>query len=535
MKFIFLLTIPIYLLYINLISTSSLHMLQQNRYNRGYRYSKWIKNHFASLFINEQLLYLVFLIFSYWKTLNHMTPLLFILMLLILLQKRWDTKKSTITKIPLKKTARIKRLIFTNNLLYLLICLFPLFHMEESWWSINYLYLGFLASINPLMILLANFLNRPLERAVNHHFRVQAQKKLKAMTNTEVIGITGSYGKTSIKNITYEILSEKFNVFKTPENYNTPYGLMITINEYLDKYNDYFIAEMGACKKGEIKELCDLVKPKYGILSTIGVAHLETFGSEKNIEDTKFELIESLPKDGYGILNGDDPKQLHHEIQNTVSIGWIGINNKKVDCRAENIRMSKEGTTFDVIMKNDSKIYSFQTKLLGKNNIYNILSGILLGYHLGISMEELAKSVKNIKPIEHRLSLSKYYDIMLIDDAYNSNPIGAHSALDVLMMMPGKHIVVTPGMIEMGEQEEKINYEFGKYMASHTDEVILIGKEKTKPIYEGLLSENFPKEKIHILNNVMEAFPLARKLKEKETYVLIENDLPDTFNEKTKE
>ena len=159
-------------------------------------------------------------------------------------------------------------------------------------------------------------------------------------------------------------------------------------------------------------------------------------------------------------------------------------------------------------------------------------SSILLGHELGIDITNLQKATKKIMPVEHRLSMTKYYDINIIDDAYNSNPDGAKMALEVLKMMPGKRIIVTPGMIEIGNKEAEVNKEFGQEIATSADEVILIGAEKTKPIYEGLMAQKYNKEKIHILNDVMEAFPLMQKLKGENTYVLLENDLPDTFNEK---
>ena len=147
-------------------------------------------------------------------------------------------------------------------------------------------------------------------------------------------------------------------------------------------------------------------------------------------------------------------------------------------------------------------------------------------------VKDLQKAVKMVQPIEHRLSMMKYYDLNIIDDAYNSNPMGCKMALEVLKMMPGKHIVVTPGMIEVGNREEEVNREFGREIALNTDEVILIGEEKTKAIYQGLMDNNFDKKKIHVLNDVMDAFPLMRQLQDKDTYVLLENDLPDSFNEK---
>ena len=526
---IFLLVILVYLVHIFIISTRSLHMLQQNRYNRGYRYIKWIIKNYRETLINFSLLFFVFI---FGSAINDFGYIIFLAIVLFVTFVFIDRRRKDSVKLPLKYTARILRLIVTNMIIYIIPILIMLLFYEEKSSYICYLILGIMSYLNYFIVLLDNFINRPVEKMVNNYFRNKAIDKLNSMESMEVIGITGSYGKTSTKNILYDVLSVKYNIFKTPENYNTPYGLMISINNFLDKYNDYFIAEMGACKVGEIQELCDLVHPKYGILTKVGLAHLETFGSEENITKTKFELIESLPSDGIGILNGDDPKQVDHMIKNKCKILWIGIDNKKVDTYAYDIDLSYRGTKFRVKFKDLDNDYIFETKLLGKNNIYNILASITLGHVLGISIKDLQKAVKYIKPIEHRLSMKKMGDINIIDDAYNSNPDGSKMALEVLHMMPGKKIIVTPGMIEIGEKEDEVNKEFGREIAKTCDEVILIGENKTKPIYDGIIEEGFNKNNIHVLNDVMEAFPLINKLKGKETYVLLENDLPDSFNEK---
>jgi len=534
MKIIFIITLILYLIHIFLITHRSLHMLQQNRYNRGYRYIKWILKNKEETLISLRLLFLIFIFGFILEPLNNLTPYLFLIIYLFLTYIYLQERQKENTKLPLKYTSRIKRLLVTITILYLIPILIFLINFDEDSLSLYYFILGSLSYLNYFVVLLANFLNRPFEKIVGLYFENQAKTKLANMPNMQVIGITGSYGKTTTKNIVYDILDYKFNVFKTPANYNTPYGLMLTINNQLDKFNDYFIAEMGACKKGEIKELCNLVHPKYGILTKIGLAHLETFGSEENIQHTKFELIESLPSDGIGILNGDDEKQRTYHIHNNCKIIWIGIDNKKVDCLAYNLELSYKGTKFQVKWKNDDKEYNFETKLLGRYNIYNLLAGIALGRELGLKVSDLIKIVKQITPVEHRLSMIKYHDINIIDDAYNSNPSGAKMALEVLKMMPGKHIIVTPGMIEIGPQEEEVNREFGRQIASSVDEVILIGISQTKPIYEGLKEKKFSAEHIYRLNDVLDAFPLIQKLKDKETYVLLENDLPDSFNEKTR-
>ena len=170
--------------------------------------------------------------------------------------------------------------------------------------------------------------------------------------------------------------------------------------------------------------------------------------------------------------------------------------------------------------------------MLGRANIYNILASIALGKELGITIEQLELGVKKVRPVEHRLELRKYYDVNLIDDSYNSNPTGAKMALDVLNLMPGKKIIMTPGMIELGEKQYEANLEFGKQIAEVCDEVILVGKEQTKPIYDGLMVKDYDEKKIHIIDDVMKGFSLIRKLKEDDTYALLENDLPDLFSEK---
>ncbi len=526
----FLLSLLLFLFYGILKTKKVFQVLQQNWYNDGNRYLKWINNNRDKVFINLDMFFPVFLlglVLPYKYSL--IIFILFYMICFFILDKKQRKEQ---VKLKLVVTARVKRLILASLLVYgVVITIMCLTFNEELIWM-YYLILGLMMYLEYLYIYVINIINKPVEKCVFLHYKRQALKKLKNASNMEVIGITGSYGKTSSKNILSDILNIKYNAFPTPKNFNTTYGMINTINNYLDKFNDLFIAEMGAFKQGEIKEICDLLYPKYGILTTIGTAHLESFGSRENIRNGKFELIESLPTNGVGVLNGDDPYQLSYNLKNKVKIIWIGIDNKDVDVYADNIKLSSSGTEFDVHFKGDKKKYHFETKLLGKANIYNILAGIALGDYLKISKEELIRGVKKVKSVEHRLELKKMGNINIIDDAYNSNPVGSKMAIDVLNLMPGKKIIVTPGMIELGSEQYNLNFEFGKNIAKVCDEVILIGKEQTKPIYDGLIQEKFNTKHIHILNDVKEAFPLINSLADKETYALLENDLPDIFNEK---
>ena len=216
-------------------------------------------------------------------------------------------------------------------------------------------------------------------------------------------------------------------------------------------------------------------------------------------------------------------------MKNNCKIVTIGIENKDVDVRATDIKLSNTGTTFNVIFKGDKTKYKFETKLLGRANVYNILAGIALGYNLNINIDQLIIGVKKVKPVEHRLELKKMGNINIIDDAYNANPDGAKMALDVLENMPGKKIVISSGMIELGTKEYELNFELGKYMSTKVDKVILLGKEITKPIYDGLKDSKFKDENIVILKDINEAINLIKNETE-DTYVLIQSDLPDIFN-----
>jgi len=503
-------------------------MLQQNYYNESSRYLFWVVKNVRKNFINfDLLLFLCF--FTFFLSFN--VSLLFeSILCLIVLALYYLYNKNEQTKKPLVVTSRVKRLIFTLILIHGAAIAIIYFNFIPEYLWFYYLTLSIMAYFNPLIIILANFINKPAEAYVYYYYKSKAMKKMREM-NIPVVGITGSYGKTSSKNILWDILNVKMNPFKTPSNFNTPYGLIRSINNYLDKFNDIFIAEMGAFKVGEIKKTCKLMKPKYGILTTIGEAHLESFGSRENIQKGKFELIESLPSDGVAVLNGDDPYQLSYKLKNNCKVLWIGIDNKDVDLYASNIKLSHVGTTFDVTFK-DKGTYSFQTKLLGTHNIYNILAGIMLGYYLGLSIDDLKRGVSSIEVIEHRLELKKMGDINIIDDAYNSNPVGSKMAVEVLGLMPGTKIVVTPGMIELGEKQYELNYKFGEYIADSADYVILVGREQTKPIFDGLKNKCYNEKNIYVINNVLDAFPLMQKLKKGETYVLLENDLPDLFNER---
>ena len=529
MKVYFVLSLIPCFFYLIYKSKKAMHMLQQNWYNDGNRYFKWILDNQGKVFITFDLL---FFLLYFTKLLNAKTTIIVFITFYIIvyyLYKKYIKKEQS--KKPLVITARIKRLYATTLILYLITIIPFILDFNENSIYVFYTYIGLTIWFNYLYIMLANIINKPIEKLVFLHYKRQANNKINSMINLKRIGVTGSYGKTSTKNALNDILNVKYNSFATPKSFNTMYGLINAINNYMDKFNDIFIAEMGAFKKGEIKEKADFIKPTYGILTTIGTAHLESFGSRENIQKAKFELIDSLPKNGIAVLNMDDPYQTSYEIKSKCKVIWVSLKNKKADVYVSNIKLSSSGTSFTCTFKDTKEKCEFNTKLLGSANVYNIVESIALAHELGLTVEQIKIGVKRIATIEHRLELKKMDNIVIIDDAYNSNPVGSKMALEVLSYMDGKKIIVTPGMIELGEKQYEYNYEFGREIAKVCDEVILVGEEQTKPILDGLKKEKYSEKNIYVLNDVKESFPLMKKLSDNKTYVLLENDLPDIFNE----
>ena len=382
-------------------------------------------------------------------------------------------------------------------------------------------------------IVLANIIVKPIEDRVNQYYYEKAQEKIKSMEDLKVVGITGSFGKTSTKFITSTILEEKYKVLKTPESYNTPMGISKVINNDLSNEYDVFVAEMGARNIGDIRELAELTKPQIGIITSIGPSHLGTFKNVENIMKTKYELIEELPTDGIAIFNYDNEhiKKLADKTFKEKIL--YGIEKKdEVDVYATDIKVSEMGSTFKLCNKDGNSI-ECTTKLLGEHNIYNILAGVCVAMAMGLNMEEIKNGIQKIEPIPHRLDIiNPGTGVIIIDDAFNSNPIGAKAALDVLSQFKdGKRIIVTPGMVELGEREEEENKEFGINIGKVCDYVILVGEKRTKPIYEGLKETKFTEKNIFVVKDLNEATEDIQKIVQPKDVVLFENDLPDNYNE----
>ena len=376
---------------------------------------------------------------------------------------------------------------------------------------------------------LSALLAQPMEKAINRHFFRDAQKKLQNDPNLIRIGITGSYGKTSTKFILATLLREKYVVLATPSSFNTPMGLTRVVREQLRPEHQVFLAEMGARHKGDIAELVDLVHPQYGVLTSVGPQHLETFGTIETVAQTKYELIEGLPADGAAFFAGDGGICEALYAKTTIDKTLAGLT-EACSVRAEDIRVTTDGSTF-VLVTPQGRV-ECHTPLLGRHNIQNAVLCAAVACKLGLSLAQIAAGLSKVEPVEHRLQLIRGAGgVTVIDDAFNANPAGAKAAMEVLAGFPGRRICVTPGMVELGEEEEELNRLFGRQMAAACTIAILVGKRRAKPIAEGLREAGFAEENLHIVANLDEATALLARTTQPGDVVLFENDLPDNYDE----
>ncbi len=500
--------------------TRQLQMLQQNSYYPS-RYMGWIKDNVpfydAVLFLISSVLFIFGLYIP--------QAIFCAAVLAIRIPMHLNMQKKSIKKLVF--TARIKRFFATAIVLQLLlISVYAV--MPTTLRGTLCLDLSFLLSfMTPVLTLIVWVITLPIEKAVSLWFVNDAKKILKSYKDLKVIGITGSYGKTTTKFILTRILSEKFNVVCTPQSFNTPMGVVRTVRQHFKPQTQIFVCEMGAKNVGDIKEICKIVHPDFGIITSVGEQHLETFKTVDNVFKTKFELADAVKrKNGITYVNGDSKEIIQRiEKKNFKVYG----SEKDFDYTVSNIVSDRNGSKFDLEL--DDTVITLSTKLLGKHSIINIAASAAMAYNLGVTPEDIKFAVASLKPTEHRLELKNSVNrSLLIDDAYNANPEGSTEAVNVLSTFKGmKKVIITPGLIELGEKEYECNFNLGAHAAKNCDVVILVGINRSKPLAEGVKSTDFNTENLHIAASFKEAMEIYSKIADNNTIVLLENDLPDNY------
>lgn len=360
----------------------------------------------------------------------------------------------------------------------------------------------------------------PFEWFIKHYYFKKALNKLTSI-DPIVIGITGSYGKTSTKNYLYQLLKITYNTAVTPNSYNTPMGITKTILNQLNPLVKVFIVELGVDSRGGMKKLLQLVHPTHALITAIGPQHLATFKSIAAIQKEKLALAESI-KGGMVVLNGDNPYLNNAHIHSQANIIYYGLSSE-FRYSATIQQMDGNGTTLTLHWPNQD--YSAWTPLLGRHHLRNVLGAVVMANGLNVPMDEIIRKLRTLQHEPHRLSRKTHGNWLILDDSYNSNFEGFKAALEVLKELPERRVLITPGLIELGDQSYPINFQLGQLSSQMVDEVYLIGKQQTIPFKEGLVSQGF--EAVHVFDTFQEANYQLLTRQEEHLTILIENDLPD--------
>lgn len=367
----------------------------------------------------------------------------------------------------------------------------------------------------------ANIILNPFERLNNERYVRKTKKELAENDCLIKIAVAGSFGKTTVKNVLFSMMSEKYETVKTDKNFNTPLGIVKSAKN-ISATTRVFIAEMGARYLGDIKKLCDVVNPQYAIITGVTGQHLETFKTLDNVYAEKFSVLDYITDDGFCVVNRCG---LEREIllpENAFFVGGIGDY-----VYADEIKPSPDGSNFCLYL--DGEKYNAETRLLGRHNVDDIVAAAAMAKKLGVTDADIMRAIKNLKPVPHRLELLNNGRINIIDDTYNGNPVGAKRALEVLSEFDGRRIVVTPGLAELGKREREENEILGKEIANVANLALIIGRNG-EYIKKGLIENGFPEENALFFKKLSDAERFFSDLFSANDTVLFLNDLPDELN-----
>lgn len=387
------------------------------------------------------------------------------------------------------------------------------------------LLLGFLLLTQPyLSLTLATLIFKPLDLYKRNQIKETLKRKLQSFHKLTIIGITGSYGKTSTKVFLYHLLKSKYKTLKTPGSYNTLLGIAKVVDFELYPDYEYFICEMGAYKRGDITEIAETVQADMAILTGINEQHLERYGSIENEILGEFELIATLKKDQPAFINIDNEyiKNNYQKYDKTfITYGFTDDQNT-----IRNIKTLQGGSSFELVLQGES--VDVTTRLTGNAHLTNILSAATVASYCGMSDREIAKAIQTLSPASHRLEIKEIENpkMTVIDDAYSSNTTGFAEALELLNTFPSPKIIVTPGIIELGSETHTIHKNLGKKVDEVCDYIILVGKnERTNGLADGVTN----KEKIIYIKEFKEVWEVIKTLEVNHPTLLIENDLTDIY------
>lgn len=556
---------------------SYLHIFQQQEYD-NHRMFAWIINNLAidkrlsiTLLITFYINLLIFYKFNFLHNLSKLIITNFLTILPISIIAYLEKDPLKFAKKPLILTDRAKRIyylaLFMNfvgtlgilslkiNLRYYLIQLLLIIHLI------------------PLYLIVANILLIPLEKYIQHNYWKLATSIL-TKYKPLIIGITGSFGKTTVKHFLGHILQQVDHTLITSGSINTPMGIVKTIREELNASHKYFIVEMGAYQIGSINKICQLTPPNFGIITAVGSAHYERFKDLENVAYTKFELAEAVIKNvakNVAAISNDNIDSkikviINQQVLNTeYAKKYLQEHNKVIDVLDPNASISnivqlKSGLTWDLNI--DGIIYKISTPIFGIHNVTNISLACLAAFYLNVPIPIIINSLKTMPQVNHRLEIKQQNNYTIIDDSYNANPDGFKSALELLnflqtsqanqiytsaspdnqvnqnnstsKMIKGRKILITPGLIELGDKHEEEHFKLGMLAAKYVDILIIINLNRIKSFLVGFKQNITVGQQTQILtlDSWQQAQNWLNNNCRPNDIVLIANDLPDLYENK---
>ncbi len=490
-----------------------LNMYQQEHYD----FKKLCKIlptfYFKKIYTDILYIYLILIVFN---NIYHTLVILGLIIVVLLKPHKYIIK--------LQFTSRIIRLSVT----IVTIMIIPFVILPQAHLIFFTIELFFL----PFILFISNIINTPLENFIKKIYLNVAKKKLNQNKNLIKIAITGSYGKTTTKNILNHLLCLNYISLATPKSYNTLMGITKTINQSLKSTTEVFIMEMGAFKKGEIRKMVKEFPPDISVITEVGPQHLSTFKSIEGVLQAKLEIVSNQPYESSLVINCGNKYLRDVKIINIKDVYKVGID-KDNEYYLSNIKTEQGKTTFVIKRPNgpDLQVESF---LLGKHNALNILIcyailQALKKYDIDVSDSEFINRVKTLPQVAHRLEYKRQNNYHIYDDSYNSNVAGFTSAIDIFKELKTKKVIITPGIVDGGKYSKEINEEMANKMIMQFDDIYLI-KNKNIIYYINIFNQH--KQEYQLFNSFKDAYIAFKEKYKEEVSLLIENDLPDNFLER---
>lgn len=436
----------------------------------------------------------------------------------------------------IRKPKTTLKIAFLNTISFASVILFLIWSLTFDETALPLFILGF-DVLTPIMISIIVLLFQPFFVLLRNFTLRKAKNKMgkiKSVSGLKVIAITGSYGKTTTKEFLSTILSKKYKVLKTNEHQNSEIGIAKCILKELKPSHQVFVVEIGAYNKGKVKEVCSMVNPKIGMVTGVNEQHLALFGSLENLLSSEGgrELADSLPKDGLLAVNGDNKycvdlykKSLKPDF-NRKRI--YSLSNKTLDSNiwADSIEVFKDRISF-IAMSKSGEMAHFDVKVLGKQNVQNLLGAILIARELGMTFGEISDACKNISQAQGGMVLIKgKHGIDIINSSYSANPDGVVADLNYFHVFMGKRVIVMPCLIELGKKSSEIHRKLGSEIAKICDFAIITTKDRFEDIRNGATEAGMREDDILLCDNAKDIYSLITLSCKQGDAVLLEGRVP---------